>query len=145
MSTQRQSTKAGAATTAEAPDLLQEIIAATRPQSDSEAERAKDYFKQFLDQVVKPGQVVSKDVEKNILSWISEIDRKLSVQLDQVIHHPDFQKLEGTWRGLHYLVSQTETGESLKIRVLNTSKRDLAKDLEKGCGIRSERPFQEDL
>ena len=65
------------------------------PRPTSEADRAKDYFQQFLDQVVKPGQVVSKDVETNIKFWIGEIDKKLSAQLNEVMHHPDFQKLEG--------------------------------------------------
>jgi type VI secretion system protein ImpC len=115
----------------EAPGLLDQVIAATRPQSDQEAGRAKDFFKQFLSQVVRPGQVVSGDVETNVKFWIGEIDKRLSAQLNEVMHHPDFQKLEGTWRGLQYLVQQTETGESLKLRVLNVSKRDLAKDLQK--------------
>jgi type VI secretion system protein ImpC len=123
---------AGAAPTfAEAPNLLDQVVAATRPQTEVEAERAKDYFRQFLDQVVKPGQVVSDDVERNIKNWIAEIDKKLSAQLNEVIHHPDFQRLESTWRGLHYLVHQTETGEALKIRVLNVTKRELFKDLER--------------
>ena len=113
--------------------LLDQVIAATRPQSDKEKERAKDYFKQFLDQAVKPGQVVSKDVESNIKFWIGEIDKKLSSQLNEVMHNADFQKLEGTWRGLQYLVGQSETGENLKIRVLNVTKRELFKDLEKAA------------
>jgi type VI secretion system protein ImpC len=122
----------GAATqTAEAPDLLSQVIAATRPQTDAEQERAKDYFRQFLDQAVKPGQVVSKDVEINIKTWIAEIDRKLSAQMNEILHDPGLQKLEGTWRGLHYLVHQSETGEQLKIRVLNVNKRELFKDLER--------------
>lgn len=124
-------TTAAKTTTQEAPDLLDQVIAATKPQSTSEAERTKTYFKQFLEGVVKPGQIVSKDVETNIKYWIGEIDKKLSSQLNEVMHHPDFQKLEGSWRGLHYLVHQSETGENLKIRVLNVSKRDLFKDLEK--------------
>jgi len=123
--------KTAAATTTEAPSLLDEVIKATRPQSDKEAERAKGYFKQFLEGVVKPGQVVSKDVEQNIKFWIAQIDKKLSSQLNEVMHNEAFQKLESTWRGMHYLVSQSETGENLKIRVLNVSKRDLFKDLEK--------------
>src|ERR1700757_3221159 len=122
---------AAAATTTETTGLLDKVIAATRPQSAKEAERSKDYFKQFLDQVIKPGQVVSKDVETNIKFWIAEIDKKLSAQLNEVMHHPDFQKLEATWRGLHYLVQQSETGEYLKLRVLNVSKKDLLRDLEK--------------
>ena len=107
------------------------MIAATRPQSDVEQERAKDYFRQFLDHAVKPGQVVSKDVETNIKAWIGEIDKKLSAQLNEILHDPELQQLESTWRGLHYLVHQSETGENLKIRVLNVKKQELFKDLEK--------------
>src|SRR5205823_4478120 len=64
-------------------------------------------------------------------TWVAEIDRKLSAQLNEVMHSPEFQRLEGTWRGLHYLVSQSETGDALKIRVLNVNKRELFKDLER--------------
>jgi len=120
-----------AATTTEAPALLDQIIAATRPQDQKEADRNKTYFKQFLEGIVKPGQVVSKDVETNIKYWIGEIDKKLSSQLNEIMHNPDFQKLEGTWRGLHYLVNQSETGTGLKIRVFNVKKQELLKDLEK--------------
>ena len=86
---------------------------------------------EFIASAVQPGQVVSKDVETNIKLWIGEIDKKLTAQLNEVLHHPAFQKLEGTWRGLHYLVHQSETGEHLKIRVLNVTKDELCKDLEK--------------
>lgn len=130
---QGEQAKAQAAAEETTTSLLDDVIAATRPQSDQEATRAKDYFRQFLDQVVKPGQVISEDVETNIKHWINEIDKSLSVQLNEILHHEDFQKLEGTWRGLHYLVHQSETGESLKIRVLNVSKRELFKDLEKAA------------
>jgi type VI secretion system protein ImpC len=131
MSTAQQAQGAAAAQAQEGTDLLDQVIAATKPQSDKEAERAKDYFKQFLDQVVKPGQVISKDAEECIKFWIAQIDKKLSVQLNEIMHAPEFQKLEGTWRGLSYLVQQSETGENLKIRVLNVSKKDLFKDLER--------------
>src|SRR5437868_8530605 len=114
MSTAGQSKTAAAAQAVEAPNFLDQVIAATKPQSDKEAARAKDYFSQFLGQVVKPGQVISKDAEKNIKFWISQIDQKLSQQLNEIMHTPEFQKLEGTWRGMHYLVNQSETGESLK-------------------------------
>ncbi|MGO9813769.1 MAG: type VI secretion system contractile sheath large subunit [Isosphaeraceae bacterium] len=122
---------ATATQTTEAPSLLDQVIKATRPQSEKEQERAKDYFRQFLDQAVKPGQVVSKDVETNIKTWIGEIDRKLTAQLNEVMHDPAVQKLESTWRGLHYLVMQSETSTTLKIRVLNLKKQELFKDLEK--------------
>jgi type VI secretion system protein ImpC len=117
--------------TVEAPSLLDQVLAATRPQSAQEQTKAKDYFGQFLQHVVKPGQVVSKDVETNVKSWIAEIDKKLSAQLNEILHEPALQQLESTWRGLHYLVHQSETGENLKIRVLNVKKQELFKDLEK--------------
>ena len=129
-------TKPVAATTTtneEASSLLDQVIKVTRPQDEREAERTKTYFRRFLDQVVKPGQVVSNDVEANIKHWIGEIDKSLSKQLNEVLHHADFQRLEGTWRGLHYLVHQSETGENLKIRVLNVTKKELFKDLEKAA------------
>jgi len=132
MSPEKTQAAAGAAAqTADATSLLDQVIQATRPQNEKEADRNKTYFKQFLEGVVKPGQVVSKDVETNIKYWIGELDKKLSSQLNEIMHHPDLQKLEGTWRGLHYLVNQSETGESLKIRVLNIKKQELFKDLEK--------------
>src|SRR5215216_1725803 len=131
MADQTRAAGAAAAQTAEAPGLLDQVIQATRPQDAKEADRARGYFRQFLEGVVKPGQVVSKDVETNIKYWVGEIDKKLSAQLNEVMHHPDFQRLEGTWQGLHYLVHQSETGESLKIRVLNVKKQELFKDLER--------------
>jgi type VI secretion system protein ImpC len=120
-----------AATTDAASGLLDQILDRTKPMDAKEREKNKDYVGQFLRQIVQPGQVVSKDVETNIKFWIAEIDKKLSSQLNEVMHHEDFQKLEGTWRGLHYLVHQSETGESLRIRVLNVTRRELFKDLEK--------------
>src|SRR5436305_1572170 len=106
MSTQAQGAAGTTTETTEGPSLLDQVIAATRPQSQAEADRTKGYFKQFMEGVVKPGQVVSKDVEANIKYWIGEMDKKLSSQLSEVLHNPDFQKLESSWRGLHYLVHQ---------------------------------------
>src|SRR5437870_8063978 len=126
-----QAKAAAATTTATEDNLLDKILDRTKPIDDKERERNKDYIGQFLKQIVQPGQVISKDVETNIKFWVAEIDKKLSSQLNEVMHHEDFQKLEGTWRGLHYLVHQSETSTSLKIRVLNTSKKDLLKDMQK--------------
>jgi type VI secretion system protein ImpC len=133
MSSAAEQAKAGTAAdqTLDAPSLLDQVVAATRPQNTEEQSRAKDYFGQFLQHVVKPGQVVSKDVETNVKSWIAEIDKKLSAQLNEILHDPGLQQLESTWRGMHYLVHQSETGESLKIRVLNVKKQELFKDLER--------------
>src|SRR5262249_41076143 len=91
----------------------------------------REYFLQFLQSAVKPEHVVSKDVEQNIKYWVAEIDKKLSGQLNEIMHDPAFQRLEGSWRGLYYLVHKPEGEEGLKIKILNVSKRDVLKDLEK--------------
>jgi type VI secretion system protein ImpC len=119
------------ATQTEASPLLSQLLDLTKPLDSRERERNKDYVAEFLRNAVKPGQVVSKDVETNIKTWITEIDKKLSSQLNEVLHDPAFQKLESTWRGLFYLVDKTETGPHLKIRVFNATKKELARDLEK--------------
>jgi type VI secretion system protein ImpC len=79
-------------------------------------------------------KLISPDVTKTISALIAEIDRKLSEQINLIMHHEDFKALEGSWRGLHYLVNNTETDEMLKIRVLNISKNDLKKTLKKFDG-----------
>ncbi len=122
---------AGAAAATQEVGLLDQILDRTKPINEKEREANKDVVGQFLKHVVKPGEVVSKDVETNIKFWIAAIDKKLSSQLNEVMHAPEFQKLESTWRGLHYLVHQSETGENLKLRVMNVTKRELYRDLEK--------------
>lgn len=142
MSAAEQAKTGAAAQSTEAKSIVDEFIERTRPDDQKVRERTRDAFHQFLEQVVKPGQVISKDVDANIKHWINEIDKKLSAQLNEIMHHPDFQKLESTWRGLHYLVSETKTGENLKIRVLNVTKKDLAKDLDKAVEFDQSTLFQ---
>ncbi len=78
--------------------------------------------------------MVSDDVIGTIKAIIAEIDKKLSDQINQIMHHERFQQVESAWRGLEHLVSNTETDEMLKIRVMNISKKDLAKTLKKYKG-----------
>jgi type VI secretion system protein ImpC len=112
--------------------LLDRIIDEGRVARDeSQREWAKDLIGEFVKQVMQGAMVVSKDTEMMINARIAQIDRLISAQLNEVIHHPDFQKLEASWRGLSYLVNQSETGEMLKIKVMNVSKKDLLKDMEK--------------
>jgi type VI secretion system protein ImpC len=131
MSTAEQAKTAAPAAAAQEAGLLDKILDRTKPINEKEREANKDVIGQFLRHVVKPGEVISKDVETNIKFWIAALDKKLSAQLNEVMHAAEFQKLEATWRGLHYLVHQSETGENLKLRVLNVTKRELYKDLEK--------------
>jgi len=129
--TQGQAAAAGAATVDAASWLDKALDTARIDREDASATtRGKDALSQFLQQIVTPGQIVSKDVEANIKFWVAQVDKKLSAQLNEILHAPEFQKLEGTWRGLNYLVMNSETGESLKIRVMNVTKRELEKDLE---------------
>jgi type VI secretion system protein ImpC len=124
-------TQAAAGTQEQGTSLLDQILDQTKSIDSQERERNRTYIEQFVKNVVKPGQVISKDVETNIKFWIAELDKKLSAQLNEIMHSQEFQRLEATWRGLHYMVSNSETGTSLKIRVLNVKKQDLLKDLEK--------------
>jgi type VI secretion system protein ImpC len=74
---------------------------------------------------------VAKDVEMMINARIAQIDHLLSLQLNEIMHHPSFQKLEGSWRGVKHLMDHSETGVGLKIRMLNASKKELLRDIEK--------------
>ncbi len=105
-----------------------------KPKNDRAKEAIETAVQTLAAQALAGTSLVSDDVIKSIESIIAELDRKLSEQINTIIHHPDFQRLEGTWRGLHYMVSNTETDETLKIRVMNISKKDAAKTLKKFKG-----------
>ncbi|MCC9607165.1 type VI secretion system contractile sheath large subunit [Blastopirellula sp. JC732] len=122
-------TNAGGAATMELT-LLDQILENTRPLDDAEMELNKSYIEEFVRQAAGDQTKVSKDAATKINFWIAELDKKISAQLNEVMHAEKFQQLESTWRGLHYLVHESETGTSLKIRVMNATKRDLLKDLE---------------
>ncbi len=87
--------------------------------------------KEFVSQVLDGQMTLTRDAEASIQARIAQIDRLISLQLNEVLHYPAFQKLEATWRGIKYLLDQSETSEMLKIKVLNVSKRDLLKDLQR--------------
>jgi type VI secretion system protein ImpC len=113
-------------------DLLSKILSEGRlARNDVQAEQAKDMIAEFVQQVMQGQLVVTKDMESAINVRIAAIDKLLSAQLNEVMHAPEFQKLEASWRGLNHLVMQSETGTMLKVRVLNVSKADLLKDLER--------------
>ena len=105
-----------------------------KPKSDQAKEAVENAVRTLAEQALQDTSLVSKDVLKSIESMIAALDRKLSEQLNLILHHPDFQQLEGAWRGLHYLVNNTETDEMLKVRVMNISKKELHKTLKKYKG-----------
>ena len=94
-------------------------------------ERAKDMIGEFVSQVMAGQLTLSKNMDVAINSRIAEIDRLLTEQMNEIMHHEDFQKLEGSWRGLNHLVMNSLTSTQLKIRVLSVSKKDLLKDFER--------------
>ena len=87
--------------------------------------------KEFVSQVLEGNMTLSKDAEATISARLAQIDRLISIQLNEVMHHPSFQKLEATWRGIKYLMDQSETNDGLKIKVLNASKKELLRDLQR--------------
>lgn len=97
--------------------------------ADQQSEAKKD-IEALLKEVTKGVQFGSKKIDKSIEQRIAAIDEVLSSQLAEIMHHPDFQKLEGSWRGLSYLVFNTNTSTSLKIRVMNATKNELMTDQE---------------
>src|SRR5215475_3490971 len=112
--------------------LLDEILnKGFKARDDAQMERSKSLIADFVGQVMKGQLVMSKNLESAINARIAEIDRLLSAQCNEIMHHEKFQKLEGSWRGLHHLVFETETSPMLKIRVMNVSKDSLTKELEK--------------
>lgn len=112
--------------------LLDQIVAQGRFNRDaSTMERGRDIVKEFIAQVLDGQLTLSRDAEASIQARIAQIDKLISLQLNEILHYPAFQKLEGTWRGIKYLIDQSETNDMLKIKVLNVSKRDLLKDLQR--------------
>lgn len=105
-----------------------------KPKSVRAREAVEQAVTTLAEQALSASQLISDDAIKSIESVIAEIDKRLTEQVNQILHHEDFQKLEGSWRGLHYLINNTETDEMLKIRVLNISKNDLGKTLKKFKG-----------
>jgi len=129
-------TAAGAAAgeTIEASEFDSLLSKEFKPKSDRSKEAVETAVQTLAEQLLKDSAIISSDVIGTIQSLIAEIDQKLTEQVNQIIHHEDYQKIEGTWRGLHYLVNNTESDEMLKIRVMNITKKDLGKTLKKFKG-----------
>src|ERR1017187_235338 len=117
-------------TEVQVPDsLLDQIVEEGRlGQGPEEQQQGRDWVQAFLGEIMKSQVLVSEDTQAMISARIAQLDELLSGELNQVLHAPEFQKLEATWRGLHYLVDQTETSTSLKIKVMNVTNKELLAD-----------------
>jgi len=123
-----------AAATAELSEFDALLNKEFKPKTDEAKSAVKLAVQTLAEQALSASTLISDNTIKTIESIIAEIDRKLSEQINLILHHEDFKGLEGSWRGLHYLVNNTETGENLKIRVMNISKKDVARTLKKYKG-----------
>ncbi|MBK6487321.1 MAG: type VI secretion system contractile sheath large subunit [Gemmatimonadetes bacterium] len=133
MAEAKASAKAAAETTTEL-SLLDQIVDQGKVGKDAESrERGKDLVKKFVEEVLQGSITVARDTEAMISARIAQIDHLLSLQLNEILHHPEFQRLEASWRGLKYLMNQSETGTMLKVKVLNVSKKDLLRDLQRAA------------
>ncbi len=118
-----------AQTQAPAPSsLLERAIAATK---QTEPDRTEVLLRTLTEEALSGTVTYSRNLTVTINKAISALDKRLSEQLAAVMHHPEFVKLEGSWRGLKYLVMNSETSANLKIKVLNASKKDISRDLSK--------------
>ena len=121
-----------AAEAQEEKGLLETIIEEGRiGRDDEQRQQSRQQIATLVQEVLEGSMRVSKDIEATINARIADIDVLLSRQLNAIMHAEEFQKLEASWRGLHYLVYNTETSTMLKLRVLNVSKQDLLRDLER--------------
>ena len=121
-----------ATTTSDFSSLLEKEF---KPRTQEQKSAVENAVRTLAQQAISSAVAISGDAYRTIEAMIAEIDRKMSEQIDRIIHHPDFQQLESAWRGLHYLVNNTETDEMLKIRVMNISKKELHRTLRRHKGI----------
>uniref|UniRef100_UPI0023F8E1FA type VI secretion system contractile sheath domain-containing protein n=1 Tax=Caballeronia sp. BR00000012568055 TaxID=2918761 RepID=UPI0023F8E1FA len=116
-------------------DFTQLLDREFRPKTDQARESVERAVRTLAEQALHQSVTISDDAYKSIEAIIAQIDHKLSEQINLILHQEDFQKLESAWRGLHHLVSNTETDERLKIRFMDVSKEDLRRTMKRYKGI----------
>ena len=121
----------GGGETKELTLLERVVLEGKMARDETQQPHARDLVAEFVNQILDQQMVISADTVAGIEARIAQIDELLSNQLNQILHHEEFQQLEASWRGLHYLVMNTETGTQLKLRLLNITKKELLTDLEK--------------
>jgi len=121
--------------TIEAGELDSLLNKTFKPNSDQASEAISSAVNTLAEQALQSSNVIGTNTIDNIKNIISGIDKKLSEQINQIIHHDAYRELEGTWRGLSHLVNNTETDECLKIRMFDINKKELGKTLKKFKGV----------
>ncbi len=123
------------AVTAEGGDFAALLQQKFKPSDVRRRDDIEDAVKTLAEQALDKTALISDDAIRSIEAIIAEIDKKLTDQINLILHQADFQKVESAWRGLSHLVNNTETDEMLKIKVMNISKKDIAKTLKKYKGV----------
>jgi len=119
--------------------ILDQAIKATK---QTETSRARELLRTLTEEALKGTVTWNKDVTRTLNAGIKAIDEAVSKQLAAIMHAPKLQQLEGTWRGLHHLVMNTETSAMLRLRVINCSKRELFKDLDRAVEFDQSQAFK---
>ncbi len=133
---QQSSADAGATTLVEADEFATILKQNFKPRSDRAATEVENAVQTLVTQALADSSVVKGDVIDTIESIIAKLDEKLTEQMNEVLHAPEFQQLESAWRGLHYLVFNSETDATLKIRVMNVGKSELYRNMKLYPGAR---------
>lgn len=108
--------------------VLDSIVERSRiARTEEEHERAKSLIGELAKEVMAGTIIVSENMTLALDKRIAEIDALISTQLSKVMHHEQFQKIESTWRGLYYFCQETPSHSLIKIRMLNTTKKELVK------------------
>ena len=128
MATETATATERAAPSEQASSLLDQVIGATK---QTEPARAQELLRTLTTEALAGTVTYNRNLTITLTEAVKALDAKLSRQLAAIMHDPEYLRLEGSWRGLHHLVNNTETSANLKIRVLNVRKRELMKDLAK--------------
>ena len=131
---QLDSEMSGQPSAAEFSDFANLLTKEFKPKTETQRKRVEEAVRTLAEQALAGATLTSQDTVQNIKAIIAALDAKLSAQVNEILHHPSFQELEGSWRGLHHLVSNTETDPMLEIRVMNVTKKELSKTLGKFRG-----------
>ncbi len=140
---QKSEQAAGAAAEEQDESLLDSIISDGKmARVPDQRQVAKELLGEFTRQILDENMVVDKSLISSLEIQIKQIDELLNKQVNEIIHNKDFQELEASWRGLAYLVFNTETSTLMKIRLLNATKKDVAKDLSSAIEFDQSRLFK---
>ena len=129
MATQTAPQQEAAVQTRDAEEFAALLKQNFKPRTERAATEVENAVKTLVEQALADSSLIKADVLDTIEEMIAQLDKRLSAQMNEIIHAPEFQQIEGAWRGLQYLVFQSETDAMLKIRVMNVGKTELYRHL----------------